>query len=104
MATERVTERSDGQTTERVVERDVGGGTTYVEKRGSGFGGIMVGVAVLTMVAIVAFFLLQANRNDALQTQAVTSAASSVADSAATAAEGVSDAAGKAADAVTPAN
>lgn len=104
MATERVTERSDGQTTERVVERDVGGGTTYVEKRGSGFGGIMVGVAVLAMVAIVAFFLLQANRNDALQTQAVTSAASSVADSAATAAEGVSDAAGKAADAVTPAN
>ncbi|TAL31885.1 MAG: hypothetical protein EPN98_15385 [Phenylobacterium sp.] len=104
MATERVTERSDGQTTERVVERDVGGGTTYVEKRGSGLGGIMVGVAVLAMVAIVAFFLLQANRNDALQTQAVTSAASSVADSAATAAEGVSDAAGKAADAVTPAN
>ena len=102
MATERVTERSDGQTTERVVERDVGGGTTYVEKGGSGFGGILVGIAVLAMVAIVAFFLLQANRNDALQTQAVTSAASSVADSAATAAEGVSDAAGKAADAVTP--
>jgi hypothetical protein len=104
MAIERVTERSDGQTTERVVERDVGGGTTFVEKGGSGFGGIMVGVAVLAMVAIVAFFLLQANRNDALQTQAVTSAASSVADSAATAAEGVSNAANKAADAVTPAN
>jgi aspartyl aminopeptidase len=104
MAIERVTERSDGQTTERVIERDVGGGTTIVEKSGSGFGGIMVGVAVLAMVAIVAFFLLQANRNDALQTQAVTSAASSVADSAATAAEGVSNAANKAADAVTPAN
>lgn len=102
MATERVTERSDGLTHERVIERDVGGGTTYVDKGGSGLGGIIVGIAVLAMVAIVAFFLLQANRNDAIQTEAVTSAASSVADSAATAAEGVSDAAGKAADAVTP--
>ncbi len=106
MATERVTERSDGQTTERVIERDVGGGATHVvEKRGGmGVGGILVGIAVLAMVAIVAFFLLQMNRNDAIQTQAVSTAASSVADSAATAAEGVSDAAGKAAEAVTPAN
>lgn len=105
MATERVTERSDGLTTERVIERDVGGGgTTYIDKGGSGFGGVLVGIAVLAMVAIVAFFLLQANRNDAIQTEAVTSAASSVADSAATAAEGVTDAAGKAAEAVTPAN
>ena len=38
MATERVTERSDGLTSERVVERD-GGGTTYVDKGGgSGMG------------------------------------------------------------------
>lgn len=102
MATERVTERSDGLTTERVIERDVGGGTTYIDKGGSGFGGVLVGIAVLAMLAIVAFFLLQANRNDAIQTEAVTSAASSVADSAATAAEGVTDAAGKAAEAVGP--
>lgn len=100
MATERVTETSDGLTRERVVERDVGG-TTYIDKGGSGFGGVLVGIAVLAMVAIVAFFLLQMNRNDAIQTEAVSSAASSVADSAATAAEGVSDAAGQAAEAVT---
>ena len=60
------------------------------------------GDAVLALVAIVAFFLLQANRNEAIQTEAVSSAASSVADSASTAAESVSGAASQAADAVTP--
>ena len=101
MATERVTERSDGLTTERVIERDAGG-TTYVEKGGSGFGGVMVGSAVLAMVAIVAFFLLQSNRNDAIRTEAVSSAASIVADSAASAAQGVTNAANSAAEAVAP--
>ena len=102
MATERVTERSDGLTSERVIERD-GGGTTYVDRGGgSGMGGIIVGIAVLALVAIVAFFLLQSNRNDALRTDAVTSAASSVADSASSAANNVSNAAQNAADAVTP--
>ncbi|RAK63591.1 hypothetical protein [Phenylobacterium kunshanense] len=100
MAIERVTERNDGLVHERVVERD-GGGTTYVDRGGSGIGSVIIGVAILAMVAIVAFFLLQANRNDAIQTQAVTSAASSVADSAATAADTVGDAATQAADAVT---
>jgi hypothetical protein len=101
MATERVTERTDGLTSERVVERDAGG-TTYVERGGSGIGGVLIGLAVLAMVAIVAFFLLQSNRNDAIRTDAVTSAASSVADSASTAASGVAGAADRAADAVTP--
>ena len=90
MATERVTERSDG-------------GTTYVDKGGSGVGAVIVGIAVLALVAIVALFLLQSNRNDAMRTDAVTSAASSVADSASTAANSVSNAANTAADAVTPA-
>jgi hypothetical protein len=103
MATERVTERSDGLTTERVVERDRGGGTTYVDAGGgSGLGGLLIGIAVLAMVAIVAFFLLQSNRNDAIRTDAVTSTASSVADSAATAADNVGAAADRAADAVAP--
>lgn len=101
MAIERVTERSDGVTTERVIER--GGGTTYVDAGGgSGVGGILVGIAVLAMVAIVAFFLLQSSRNDTAQTDAVTSAASSVANSAATAADSVGSAATQAADSVTP--
>jgi hypothetical protein len=102
MATERVTERSDGLTNERVVERD-GGGTTYVDRGGgSGIGAVIIGVAVLALVAIVAFFLLQSNRNDAIRTDAVTSAASSVAGSASHAAQDVGNAAGQAADAVTP--
>jgi hypothetical protein len=100
MATERVTERSDGLTTERTVERD-GGGTTYVD-RGSGMGGVIIGIAVLALVAIVAFFLLQSNRRDAIRTDAVTSAASSVADSAGHAANAVGNAADNAANAVTP--
>jgi hypothetical protein len=92
MATERVTERSDGLTNERVVERDAGG-TTYVDRGGSGVGGVIIGIAVLALVAIVAFFLLSQSRNDAIRTDAVSSAASSVADSAAGAAESVGNAA-----------
>ena len=91
MATERVTERPDG-TREQVIERDAGG-TTYVDRGGSGMGGVIIGIAVLALVAIVAFFLLNANRQEAIQTDAVTSAASSVADSAAHAGNAVADAA-----------
>jgi hypothetical protein len=100
MATERVTERSDGLNHERVVERDAGG-TTYVDRGGSGVGGVIIGIAVLALVAIVAFFLLNQSRNDNLRTSAVTGAASSVADSASSAAKSVGDAAGGAADSVT---
>lgn len=80
MATERVTTRSDGVTSERTVERD-GGGTTYVDRGGSGMGALVISIAVLAVVAIIAFFLLTANRDNPLRTDAVTSAASTVADS-----------------------
>ncbi|MFN3582459.1 hypothetical protein [Phenylobacterium sp.] len=100
MATERVTETSDGLTRERVVERDVGG-TTYVD-RGGGMGGVIIGVAVLALVAIVAFFLMQSSRNDAIRADAVAGAASSVAESAGSAAESVGNAANRAADGVNP--
>ena len=94
MATERVTER--------VVDRDAGS-TTYVDAGGGfGMGGVILGIAALALVAIVAFFLLNANRNDTIRTDAVTSAASSVADSTATAAKSVGDAATTAADSVNP--
>jgi len=101
MATERVTTRDDGITSERVVERD-GGGTTYVDRGGGGVGGVIVGIALLAMVAIAAFFMMNANRNDALRTDAVTSAASSVANSTSNAANSVSNAADNAAQAVNP--
>jgi hypothetical protein len=92
MAIERVTERNDGVTSERVIERD-NGGTTYVERKGVGIGGVIIGIAVLALVAIVAFFLLQSSRNDAMRTDAVAGAASSVAESASNAAGAVGDAA-----------
>ena len=96
MATERVTERV-------VVEREPGN-TTYVDNGGgrSSLGGVLIGLAVLALVAIIGFFLMNANRNDAIRTDAVSSAASSVADSTASAAKSVGDAASTAADAVTP--
>ncbi len=93
MATERVTETSDGVTRERVIERDAGGSTTYVDRGGSGVGGVIIGIAVLALVAIIAFFLLQSSRNDAMRTDAVAGAASTVAESASSAAGSVSDAA-----------
>ena len=48
---------------------------------GGGFGpaGVLVGLAVLALVAIVAFFLVSRSHNAALKTNAVTSAASSLA-------------------------
>jgi len=106
MATERVTTRNDGATTERVVERD-GGGTTYVDRGGGmGIGSVIIGIAILALVAVIAFFLLNQNRNDAIRTNAVTSAASSIADSTAGAAKDVGNAATTAAnntaDAVNP--
>jgi len=101
MATERVTERNDGTTRERVVERSEGG-ETYVD-RGSGMGGLILGLAVLALVAIVAFFLLNQSRNDDLRTTAVTGAATSVADSASSAARSVGDAATNVGDAASSA-
>lgn len=95
MATERVTEHPDGST-ERVVERD--SGTTYVDRGGSGVGGVIIGIAVLALVAIVAFFLMTQNRNDSLRTSAVTGAASSVSH----AADNVGNAASRAADSANP--
>jgi hypothetical protein len=80
-----------------------GGNTTYIEKGGgSGIGGILIGAAVLILVAIVAFVFLSQNRHEQIRTDAVTGAASSVAQSASTAADRVGSAADRAADNVTP--
>jgi len=64
--------------------------------------GVIIGIAVLALVAIIAFFVVSAGRNDAIRTNAVTSAASSVADSTATAAKDVGNAATTAANSVNP--
>lgn len=102
MADERVTERSDGVTTERTVERG-GADTTAVQTRGGGSGaGWLVALAAIAFLAIAAFFLMNATRNDAIETAAVSEAASSVAGSVEGAADSVAGAAGDAADTVTP--
>jgi hypothetical protein len=88
MATERVIERPEEPTR-----------TTVIERRGSGGAiGVIVGIAALALVAIVAFFLIQSNRNDTMHTEAVGDAAASVADSASNAAGSVANAAQNAAD------
>lgn len=94
MATERVTERDDGVTAERTVERshDGGGHTTVVERGGSG-AGLLIALAVIAFLAIAAWFLYNASRNDALETEAVSDAASSIAGSVDNAADSVASAA-----------
>ena len=99
MATERVTERDDGVTAERTVElaADSGGHTTIVERGGGSGAGLIIALAVIVFLAIAGWFLYNANRNDALQSAAVSDAASSIAGSVDNAAESVAGAA----DAVT---
>lgn len=95
MATERVTERDDGVTTERVVESTpTAGHTTVVERdRGGSGAGLLIALAVIVALAIGAWFLMNASRNDAIQTEAVSDAASSVAGSVDSAADAVAGAA-----------
>lgn len=81
------------------------GRTVYVEKSsGGGVTGVIIAIAVLAAVVIAGFYFMNASRNDTLRTEAVTSAASTVADSAAGAAKSVGDAADSAAGAVNPEN
>jgi len=103
MAT-RTVERTDGVTTEREVTRDAAT-PVYVERSGGGGGGIgavLIGIGILALVAIVAFFLVNQQNSEALRTEAVTDAAANVSRSADAAAGAVSGAANRAADAVTP--
>ena len=98
MTTERITERNDGVTAERTTERTTPE-TTVVERRGGG-SGILWAIVALALIAVVGFFLLQMSRNEAVETEAVSNAASSVAQSV----DGAADAVGDAARSVTPSN
>lgn len=97
--TERVTERTDGVTTERVVERGPQDAPTTVVRTGGGMSGILIALVVVAVIAIGGLFYMSTSRNDALRTEAVSDAASSVAKSAEGAAESVGDAAQRAAPA-----
>lgn len=70
--------------------------TTVIERRGGG-SGILIAIVLLIGVAIGAYFLINQSNNDNLRTDAITSAAKDVGDSAAK----VGDSAEKAADSAT---
>ncbi|MBA15514.1 MAG: hypothetical protein CMN73_04070 [Sphingomonas sp.] len=55
--------------------------TTVIERRGSG-AGILIGLAVLILVIVGAFYLINQTNNENAQTQAIEGAAQSVGDAA----------------------
>ena len=90
MVEERVTERTDGVSSERVVERG-SNGTTVVERRGSG-AGMLIGLALLILVVVGAFYLSNQSRNDNVRTDAIAGAAKDVGDTAKKAGDAVDEA------------
>lgn len=67
--------------------------TVIVERRGSA-SGLLIGFALLVLVTLGAFFVINKTKNDNIRTEAVASAAKDVGDSA----KGAGDAVEKAAD------
>ena len=105
MPTERTVEHPDGRV-ERITENDPAGAPVVVERRGGGgMGGVIALIIGLALVLIIGWFLMNMNRNDAVESNAITGAAESVGG----AAENIGDAARDAvpdrqAPAPTPAN
>ncbi|WP_394761800.1 hypothetical protein [Phenylobacterium sp.] len=65
MPSERVTLQSDG--------------TAAVKRGGFGIGNVLIGLGLLALVAVIVFIVSSAHRDQALRTDAVTSAASDLA-------------------------
>lgn len=78
---------ADEPTRERIVERPA---TTVVESRGSGVG-VILGIIVIALVALAAYFLFV--ENESRETDAVVGAAQQVGDAAQDAADAAKDAA-----------
>lgn len=87
MATERTEQRPDG-----TVERTTTSDRVVVERGGGGAGTIIAVIIGLVLVGVVAYFLMNMNRNDTIETNAVAGAA-----------ESVGNAADRVGDVVTPA-
>ena len=62
--------------------------TTIIERRGGG-GGLLIGLAVLILVAVGAWYMISQQKNEAVKTDAVSSAAKSVGDTADKAGEAI---------------
>jgi hypothetical protein len=98
MATERVTERTDGVTSERTVERGDASVVVTPERKG-GASTAIIAIAALALIALLVFFVvLPMTKAEQSKDSAVAGAAESVGS----AAENVGEAAKSAADAVTP--
>ena len=88
MPTERTVEHPDGRI-ERITETNAAP-TTVVERRGgSGMGAIVALIIGLLAILVIGYFLMNMNRNDAIESNAVAGAAESVGN----AAENIGDAA-----------
>lgn len=68
-------------TTRSNVPPVAGTNTTVIERRGGG-GGLLIGLAVLILVAVGAWFLINQSKQNSVKTDAVSSAAKSVGDTA----------------------
>ena len=80
MPTERTVEHPDGRV-ERITETSAAP-TTVVERRGSGMGAIVALVIGLLAVIVIGYFLMNMNRNDAVESNAIAGAAESVGNAA----------------------
>ena len=80
MPTEREVQHPDGRV-ERITETSAAP-TTVVERRGSGMGAIVALVIGLLAVIVIGYFLMNMNRNDAIESNAVAGAAESVGNAA----------------------
>ena len=97
MSEERITERTDasGNVTERVIERGTPG-TTVIERRNGG-GGVVIGLIIVFALGILAFFLFDINKSEAVKDDAITQAVGKAGDGA----QKVGDAADRVADKLT---
>jgi predicted lipid-binding transport protein (Tim44 family) len=100
VATERTIKHPDGRV-ERVSENSTG--PTIVEQRrsGGGMGGVIALIVGLALVLIIGWFLMNMNRNEAIESNAVAGAAESVGNAADNIGEAARDAVPERA---TPAN
>ncbi|MBN9465571.1 hypothetical protein [Brevundimonas sp.] len=78
MPTERTVEHPDGRV-ERITENS---GPTVVERRGSGMGAVVALIIGLLAIVVIGYFLMNMNRNDAIESNAVAGAAESVGNAA----------------------
>lgn len=79
MPTERTVEHPDGRV-ERITE--TGAAPTVVERRGAGAGAVVALIIGLLAVVVIGYFLMNMNRNDAVESNAVAGAAESVGNAA----------------------